>query len=182
MNTPNISYYAKMVYDTNSKRTPKYVVTAQAGYYPAMEKIRGRNGLISLYLMEKLKEGANVPSMRLQAKDSLNFTGLKEYFADGKLSGFAYGYPLPDKTYSSKMKENPFYDFKNDGYLFIIHQDKNANTATEPIRPTIIELIVLDGAKVLISSYCKQLIMGGFDEALNSLRKQANQVMAYNNM
>lgn len=31
--------------------------------------------------------------MRLQAKNSLNFTGLKDYFVDGKLSGFAYGYP-----------------------------------------------------------------------------------------
>ena len=87
-------------------------------------------------------------------------------------------YPLPDKTYSSKRKENPFYDFKNDGYLFIVHQNKNANTATEQIRPTVIEFIVLDGAKVLISSYCKQLMMGGFDEALKSLREQAKQVNA----
>ena len=178
MNTPNICYYARLEDCTGNRKSPKYVITAQAGYYPAMEKIKGRDGLISMYLMEKLKDGANVPSMRLQAKDSLNFTGLKEYFVDGKLSGFAYGYPLPDKTYSSKRKENPFYDFKNDGYLFIVHQNKNANTATEQIRPTVIEFIVLDGAKVLISSYCKQLMMGGFDEALKSLREQAKQVNA----
>jgi hypothetical protein len=178
MSTPNISYYAKMVYDTNSKKTLKYVITAQAGYYPPMEQIKGRNGLISMYLMEKLKEGANVPSMRLQAKDSLNFTGLKEYFVDGRLSGFAYGYPLTDKTYSSKKKENPFYEYKDDGYLFIVHQDRNANTTPEQIRPTAIELIVLDGAKVLISSYCKQLMMGGFDEPIKSLREQAKQVDA----
>lgn len=178
MITPNICYYAKMVYDTNSKKTPKYVITAQAGYYPPMEQIKGRNGLISMYLMEKLKEGANVPSMRLQAKDSLNFTGLKEYFVDGRLCGFAYGYPLTDKTYSSKKKENPFYEYKDDGYLFIVHQDRNANTAPEQIRPTVIELIVLDGSKVLISSYCKQLMMGGFNEAIKSLREQAKQVDA----
>lgn len=178
MITPNICYYAKMVYDTNSKKTPKYVITAQAGYYPPMEQIKGRNGLISMYLMEKLKEGANVPSMRLQAKDSPNFTGLKEYFVDGKLSGFAYGYPLDTKTYSSKQKPNPFYEYKDDGYLFIVHQDENANTTPEQIRPTIIELIVLDGAKVLISSYCKQLMMGGFNEAIKSLREQAKQVDA----
>jgi hypothetical protein len=178
MTTPNICYYAKMVYEANSKKTPKYVITVQAGYYPPMEQIKGRNGLISMYLMEKLKEGANVPSMRLQAKDSLNFTGLKEYFVDGKLSGFAYGYPLTDKTYGSKKKENPFYEYKDDGYLFIVHQDRSANTATEQIRPTVIELIVLDGAKVLISSYCKQLMMGGFDEAIKSLREQAKQVDA----
>ncbi len=176
MITPNIRYYAKMVYDANSKKTPKYVVLTQAGYYPPMEQIKGRNGLVSMYLMEKLKDGTNVPSMRLQAKDSLNFTGLKDYFVDGRLSGFAYGYPLTDKTYSSKKKENPFFEYKDDGYLFIIHQDQTAETVPEQIKPTIIELVVLEGAKVLISSYCKQLMMGGFDEVLKSLREQAKQV------
>ena len=58
-------------------------------------------------LMEKLKDGANVPAMRLQAKDSLNFTGLKDYFIDGKLSGFAYGYPLADET-SEILKSGSF--------------------------------------------------------------------------
>ena len=82
------------------------------------------------------------------------------------------------KTYSSKQKPNPFYEYKDDGYLFIVHQDENANTIPEQIRPTVIELVVLDGAKVLISSYCKQLMMGGFDEAIKSLREQAKQVDA----
>ena len=138
-----------------------------------MEHIKGRDGLVSMYLMEKLKDGANVPSMRLQAKDSLNFTGLKDYFVDGKLSGFAYGYPLADEVYSSKKKGNPFYQYRNDGFLFIVHQYKTAATTPDQIRPTIIELIVLEGAKVLIPSYCKQLTMGGFDEAINQLREQA---------
>lgn len=80
---------------------------------------------------------------------------------------------MADKVYSSKKIENPFYEYRNDGFLFIIHQDKKAVTAEKQIRPTFIELIVLDGAKVLIPSYCKQLIMGGFDDAINQLRKQA---------
>lgn len=42
--------------------------------------------------------------------------------------------------------------------------------SSEQIRPNVIELIVLNGAKVLIASYCKQLIMGGFDEVLTVLR------------
>lgn len=103
----------------------------------------------------------------------MNFTGLKDYFVDGKLSGFAYGYPLADKTYSAKNKINPFFEYKDDGFLFIVHQDDKAVTETEKIRPSFIELIVLDGAKVLISSYCKQLVMGGFNEVLDALRKQA---------
>ena len=67
-------------------------------------------------------------------------------------------------------KPNPFYEYKEDGFLFIIHpDDKDPNN----LIPVSIELIVLEGAKVLISAYCKQLEMGGFDEALEQLRKQA---------
>lgn len=174
---PNIRYYARLNYDTASKKTPKYVVTAEAGFYLPMEQLKGRNGKVSMYLMEKLKEGANVPSMRLQAKDSLNFTGLKDYFVGGKLSGYAYGYPLQDATYSAKNKPNPFVEYKQDGFLFLIHQDEKAATEQEKIRPSYIELIVLEGAKVLISSYCKSLLIGGFDEALKSLREQAEKAM-----
>lgn len=173
MSTPNIRYYAMMVNTTQKgKKTPKYTITAQAGYYPPMEEIKGRDGLVSMNLMEKLKEGDNVPSMRLQAKNSLNFTGLKEYFIDGKLSGFAYGYPLEKETYSKDNKRNPFFEYRADGFLFIVHQDEKA---PDNQVPTAIELIVLEGAKVLISAYCKQLVMGGFDEALAALREQAQK-------
>ena len=149
MSTPNISYYAKMVNTTQTgKVTPKYTITAQAGFYPPMEQLKGRDGLVSMNLMEKLKEGENVPSMRLQAKNSLNFTGLKEYFVDGgKLSGYAYGYPLDKQTYSKDDKPNPFFDYRTDGFLFLIHQDEQH---PESQTPTSIELIVLEGAKVLI--------------------------------
>lgn len=173
MNTPNVRYYAKMVNTTQKgKKTPKYTITAQAGYYPPMELLRGRDGQISMNLMEKLKEGDNVPSMRLQSKNSLNFTGLKDYFQDGKLSGFAYGYPLDKPTYSKDEKPNPFFDYKQDGFLFLIEQDEKDPTN---LTPTSIELVVLEGAKVLISAYCKQLVMGGFDETLQALREQAQK-------
>ena len=173
MNTPNVRYYAKMVNTTQKgKKTPKYTITAQAGYYPPMELLTGRDGQISMNLMEKLKVGDNVPSMRLQAKNSLNFTGLKDYFQDGKLSGFAYGYPLDKQTYSKDERPNPFFDYKQDGFLFLIEQDEKDPTN---LTPTSIELVVLEGAKVLISAYCKQLVMGGFDEALQALREQAQK-------
>ena len=173
MNTPNIRYYAKMVNTTNGLKIPKYTITAQAGYYPPMELLRGRDGFISMNLMEKLSEGNNAPELRLQAKGSLNFTGLKEYFIDGKLSGFAYGYPPDEPTYAKKNpKPNPFYNYRQDGFLFIVYQDEKCPAE---IIPTSIELVVLEGAKVLISAYCKQLVMGGFDEALAALRKQAHK-------
>ena len=174
MNTPNIRYYAKLVNTTqNGKKTPKFTIIMQAGYYPPMEQLKGRDGKISMYLMEKLKEGDNVPSMRLQAVKSLNFTGLKEYFQDGKLSGFAYGYPLDSETYSKGSKPNPFFDYRQDGFLFKVYQD---SSDPKSVVPVCIELIVLEGAKVLISAYCKQLVMGGFDDALQALREQAENV------
>ena len=171
MNKPKYRYYAKMVNTTQiGKVTPKFTIVAEAGFFPPMEQLRGRNGHVSMNLMEKLKEGENVPSMRLQAKGSINFTGLKEYFQDGKISGYAYGYPDPRPTYSSKNKPNPFFDYKQDGYLFIFHCDEKDPTN---LVPTSIELMVLEGAKLLISSYCKQLVIGGLDDDLKQLREQA---------
>ena len=55
MKIPDIRYYVGMIFDTNSKKTPKYITTKEAGYYEPMEQIKGRNGLVSMYLMEKLK-------------------------------------------------------------------------------------------------------------------------------
>ena len=178
MNIPNIRYYARLEERTGNGKTPKYVVTAQAGYYPPMDEIVGRDGKISLFLQAKdnISKKDNAPAMMLQAKNSLNFTGLKDYFVNGRLSGFAYGYPLAAKTYSKKQKPNPFFAYKDDGFLFIVHQDQTAATEPEKIKPSCIELVVLEGAKVLIPSYCKMLQMGGFDEALSALRKQAKRV------
>lgn len=176
VNTPNIRYYAKLENSTEEgKKTPKYTITEWAGYYPPMEKLRGRDGRISLNLMDKIKEGMNIPSMRLQAKGSLNFTGLKEYFTDGKLSGFAYGYPDSRETYSSKKKPNPFFEYKDDGFLFVVHQNPKDPTGIIPIQ---IELIVLERARVLIPAYLKQLMMGGFCKELDQLREQAKTSMS----
>ena len=141
-----------------------------------MEKVKDRNGDVSMYLLASRDSGSNkdnAPAMKLQAARSLNFTGLKDYFVDGKLSGYAYGYPLEAETYSKEKKPNPFFEYKDDGFLFMVHHDDTASTEAEKIRPSYIELIVLEGAKVLIPAYCKQLMMGGFDDALRALREQA---------
>lgn len=176
MITPKIRYYAKMEDCTGNGKIPKYVITAQTGYYPPMDEIIGRDGKVSMYLQVSKDSGSkkdNAPAMKLQAKDSLNFTGLKDYFVNGRLSGFAYGYPLTAETYGSKKKHNPFCKYKDDGFLFVIHQNQAATTEAQKIKPVFIELIVLEGAKVLISAYCKQLVMGGFNEVLKTLREQA---------
>ena len=52
MSKPNVRYYAKMELVEGTK-TPKYVITSQCGYYPPMEKLRGRDGKISMFLMKR---------------------------------------------------------------------------------------------------------------------------------
>lgn len=174
MNTPNILYYAKMEYSTQKGReTPRYTITKAAGYYPPMEQLKGREGKISFFLLPQSREdNSSTPPMKMQGKGSLNFTGIKDYWIEGKISGIAYGYPLDKPTYSSKAKPNPFFEYKADGYLFIIHTNDS-----EPTKPNCIELLVLEGAakvKGILASYCKMLEMGGFDEALQALRQQAD--------
>lgn len=170
MITPNIRYYARLELCKEGIKTPKYRVVAEAGYYAPMESLKGKDGYISMYLQNQRKERDDIPAMWLQAKKSLNFTGLKNYFIDGKISGFAYGYPHDKKTYSKEAITNPFYEYREDGFLFLIKDDKTG------VVPASMELIVLEGAKVLIAAYCKQLVMGGFDNVLKSLREQAKPV------
>ncbi|MCR4582236.1 MAG: hypothetical protein K5764_01590 [Prevotella sp.] len=175
MNTPNIRYYAKMLYSTQQgKCTPKYTITEAAGYYPPMQELIGRDGKISFNLLHQDREdSSSTPPMKLQAKNSLNFTGLKDFWVEGKMSGLAYGYPLGKPTYSSKGKPNPFYNYKDDGFLFIIKGDEQN---PQNLLPIALELVVIENGKPLISAYCKQLEMGGFDEVLALLRQQAQRV------
>ena len=176
---PNIRYYACMKNNTGTGKTPKYVITAQAGYYPPMDEIVGKDGKISMYLQANERSGgskkSNAPAMKLQAKNSLNFTGLKDYFVDGRLSGYAYGYPFDKTTYSKDNKPNRYIDFKNDGFLFKIHQDE---TDKENPIPTKIEMLVIARGKAVIASYCKMLVEGGFDDVLNELRQQCANYIA----
>ena len=173
---PNVRYYARLDYCTESGKVPKYAISQQIGYYPPMNELKGKDGRVSMYLQVSRDSGSNkdtAPAMKLQAKGSLNFTGLKDYFINGRISGFAYGCPPETRTYSSKQTPNPFYEYRQDGFLFIVHQNAEAPTPAEQICPDYIELVVLAGAKVLIASYCKMLQEGGFNEALEQLRKEA---------
>lgn len=173
--TPTIRYYARFTNTTaKGAKVPKYSAVFQAGYYPPMEQLVGRDGYVSVYLQEKreTQTKSSTPKMSLQAKGSLNLTGLKDYFTDGKLSGVAYGYPFDQPTYAKGKKPNPLYEYKNDGFLFVIHQDESNPT---DLTPTEIEMLVVEGGKTLIASYCKMLVMGGFDEVLGELRQQAQK-------
>lgn len=171
---PTIVFYGRLDFNPKSGKSPKYVLTSMWGDYAPIDKLKGRDNMVSMYLLPKREtQSSDCPQMHLQAKASLNLTGLKDYFIDGKLSGYAFGFPPNTPTYSAKAKPNPFYPNKDDGFLFLVHQDKEAPTPAEQQRPDYIEMLVLQGAKILIGSYCKQLVAGGFDDILKVLRHDA---------
>ena len=80
MITPNIRYYAKIERCQGAFKTPNYTIIEEAGYYAPMESLKGKDGRISMYLQNQRKGRDDIPAMWLQAKNILNFTGLKSYF------------------------------------------------------------------------------------------------------
>jgi hypothetical protein len=178
-----VKFYARFDFSQDSKKTPKYTMSLQAGDCPEMQDLRGRDEKISMYLMQSRDSGCtkdNAPEMRLQAKDAFNFTGLK-FINEGQIPRYAYGNPLPTKTYSSREKPNPMYNYRDDGYLFEFHYKENAGTTQ--LQPDYFELLIIRGGKTMIPNYCKQLSMGYFDDVLKSMRKQADNLkFLYNKM
>jgi len=168
---PKISYYAKFELCTDGNKTPKYQMTQVAGYCPAMEQLKGKNGRVSLYLMPRRGDKSAEPPMHLQAKNSLRFTGLKDYYINGRVSGFAYGEPNSEKEYSKQHTPNPLFAVKNDGFLFRFSDSMESKDGADV--PASFELLIIDGGRVLASGYCKMLQMGGFDADLELLRQQA---------
>lgn len=173
MSTPRVKYCARLDFVNNGGETPKYTITAEVGYMPEMEQLRGKDGKISMYLCNKIRDDkSSTPPKFLQAKNNLNFTGLKDYWQDGKMSGFAFGNPDPRPTYSSKNKKNPLYSCRNDGFLFVVHFEQATQAQQEQIKPSYFELIVVEGGKLMAGAFCKQLQIGGFNEVLKILREQ----------
>ena len=61
--------------------------------------------------------------------------------------------------------------YRTDAFLFVIHYNKQRGT--KDTTPRKIEILVLEGARVLIPLYAKQLQIGGFDADLERLRENA---------
>ena len=71
----------------------------------------------------------------------------------------------------SNGSKNPLFEFRNDGYLFIINKDY-----------TEIELLIIPDGRNLISSYYQIMIDGGFDDEIRELRKQAKGFYKYDGL
>ena len=181
-----IKYYARLTDTTGGNATLRYSITSETGEYEPMKHLVGRDGYVSFNLIGKFTDGESSkhPCMRFQGKNSINVTGLYDYFVDGKLSGIAFGSPYDRPTYSRHQRPNPFYRYRMDGFLFVFHFGDEAlrmNPRTaEPneIRPDYIEMLVLDGAVKFIAPLSQQLQKGGFDVDLDDLRKRARPVIS----
>lgn len=172
----NVKYYAlfKRIWKPEKPTsTPKFAISKESGDYPPMEALRGKDGLTSIYLLSQINEDINAPAMRLQAKNSLNLTGLKDYFIDGKLSGLSYGYPPSGETYGGKKKRvNPFKEHGDDCFLFLMHTD-----TPDDLIPSSIEMLVVNGGKTISPQLVKRLQMGEFDDDLNYHRKNSHSIL-----
>lgn len=168
---PNITFYGLFELREGAK-TPIYELAKCVGTYAPLEALRNkRDKKISLYLDRAIHDNPNAPALRLH-KNSLNVTGLKDLFINrGGLSGCAYGYPPATEFYGEKEpKPNPFFCYCTDAFLFVIHYNQRGTKSTTP---RTIEMLVLEGARVLIPLYAKQLQIGGFDADLERLRDTA---------
>lgn len=81
-----------------------------------------------------------------------------------------YGYPNAKEHLSNGFK-NPLFEFRNDGYLFLINKDY-----------TVIELLIILDGRNLISSYYQIMIDGGFDDEIRELRMQAKGFYNYDGL
>ena len=171
---PTIIYYALLMDCTGSNITPKYRIEFEAMEYEPMTKIMGKDGFVSMYLKPNQSSKPDAPEMNLQAKSSLNFTGVKYSKYGNELDEWAYGNPLQTETYSKDNKPNPFYAYRHHCYVFRMHYDNNIQH-----RPVAIELFVLSGdeqdrMKQMAPTYLKTFQMGCFDNEVAALRKLAN--------
>ena len=174
MNAPRIRMWAKFALCPNSGKTPKYVLTDAWKWVDELKDLVGRDGYISLYLCQK-REGqpSSAPSMYLQAKSSLNLTGLRDLFVDGVMSNYAWGTPPKTVTYGAKKPRiNPLLKYVADGFLFVFHYDYEVKLV-EMERPLSFEMLWLEGAGLMIPQHAKSLQMGSYNEILRKCREEA---------
>ena len=150
------------------RKVPCYSVTALAGYYKPLEALKTRNG-IKLYL-QAASTYIKTPDTRradytLEGNKSLNFSSL--FVLNGYKpteSGIIVGYGNPPRTetYSKMKRPNPFYEYRQDGFVFLITPDYS----------TIEVLVIPNGMPTIIGS-AQALANGVFDEELATARKAA---------
>jgi len=158
--------------DGSKSKTPRYIATAQAGYFKPLQAIKNAKDEIIMYYQRNDKCNKNsTAETRLQCKGSINFSSI--YFDNLKIGEMLIGSGEPPQTKELKdskkgSKANPFFESKNDGYLFILSPDANL--------PETIEILIVPNSRNLIQGIAKQLADGQFNEALSQIRNTAKPI------
>ena len=151
--------------DGTESKTPRYVVTAQAGYFKPLQSIKNAKNEIVMYYQRTDKcNKKSTADTRLQCKGSINFSSV--YLQNIKIGETLIGYGEPPQAKELKGgKQNPFYENRADGYLFLVAPDYET-----------IEILIVHDSRYLIRGITKQLADGQFDEALKQMRETAKYV------
>jgi len=98
-------------------------------------------------------------------KSTINFSSI--YIEDTDCPEIGYGYPNANRLLGNGSP-NPLFEFRNDGYLFLINRDY-----------TEIEVLIIPDGRNLIGSYYQKMIDGGFDDEVKELRAKAKIFYPY---
>ena len=148
--------------DGSESKTPRYVVIAQAGYFRPLDAIKSANDEIVMYLLRTEKSGnKSGVKTRLQCKGSVNFSSI--YLNDLKNNETLIGHGEPPQAKELKSgKLNPFFDNRQDGYIFVISPDM-----------ATIEILIMPQGRQLIAGYAAKLADGFLNAEMHELRKAA---------
>lgn len=160
---------------TAPRKQPRYDLTLMAGYWPCLDKLKNYKGRIFFNLIpteqnQYRKQEGSVPEYYLQIRPvgskTINFSGVRFQYQDGKKLMFASGEPSMEKNLKGGVV-NPMYENRNDGFLFLFSDDMQQ-----------VEIIIVENGRTLIDAYRKQLSLGGLDRHLDELRKHAKSVIS----
>lgn len=139
-----------------------------AGNYKGLTNFVNHKGQLFFY-KTPCRDFVNTDCKRLAewslTGNGLNFSSI--YIDDLDCPEIGYGYPYASRILSNG-NQNPLFEFRNDGYLFLINKNYSE-----------IELLIIPDGRNLISSYYQKLIDGGYDDELASLRKEAKKFYKY---
>jgi hypothetical protein len=142
-----------------------------AGRYRGLTNFVNGKGQLFFY-KTPCRDFVNTDNKRLSewslTGNNLNFSSI--YIDDLEFVEIGYGYPNANRLLSNG-NQNPLFEFRNDGYLFLINKDYSE-----------IELLVILDGRNLISSYYQKMIDGGFDDEIRQLRQQTKIFFQYDGL
>jgi hypothetical protein len=159
-------------------KIPRLDTIALAGYYPPLEALKNSKGQIFFNLIET--RGIIDATDRRRAAFWLQCNGLNFSSVFTLDLGFenivGFGNPAIDKFLKPQKRKNgsiierpnPFYEYRNDGFLFIATPDDS-----------VLVIIIVSGGKSYIQSMVKKYADGQMTEILEALRSAAQPFFQY---